>query len=156
VGGVTTIDGTLSASNSANFTIKGNWMNNGIFTHNTGTVVVDFSSISNQGSLSISGTATPQTFHNLNASASAAGKTLKFKSASTFIFAGTVTLTGSASSTLDIASTTPTSQWIATLSGTSVLNFLTVIDSGCSGGNNWTINDSVANLGNNGVCWSFI
>jgi hypothetical protein len=158
IGGATTITtkGTLQGSSGKNITIKGDWTNNGVYTHGSGTVVVDFSNISSvSGSISIAGSATPQTFNNITVTP-ASGRTLKFKSGSTFVFAGTVTLTGLPSNPLKLASTTPTSQWIGTLNGTSVLTYLTVIDSGCSGGSNWTVNDTVFNLGNNGVCWVFV
>jgi hypothetical protein len=160
IGGTTTIDGTLTAP-AGNLTIKGDFTNNGTFTHSSGTVVVDFSFIANQGSITIGGTATPQAFNNItaNASTSAPGKILKFKSGSTFTFAGTVTLSGNGSAPLKIASSTPTSQWTATLNGTSSVAFLAVVDSGCSGGNSFTTannSDSIFNLGNNGICWVFI
>ncbi len=160
VGGTTTIDGALSASSGSNFTIKGDWTNNGTFTHNSGTVVVDFSSLNAGGTINITGTATPQTFHNFTASASASGKNLKFKSGSTFAFAGTATMSGTGSAPLSISSITPSSQWLATLSGTSAVSFITVKDSGCSSSNDWlasnSARDTVLNLGNNGVCWTFV
>ncbi|MBX4191597.1 MAG: hypothetical protein KW804_02230 [Candidatus Doudnabacteria bacterium] len=154
ISGTTLIGGTL-ISTSGTLNIGGDWTNNGVFTHNSGTVAVNFSSIAQQGSISIAGSTSPQAFNNFTANTATSGKTLKFKSGSTFTVAGTLTLAGSTSNALKIAAITGTSQWILTLNGSAVVSHLTVIDSGCSGGNTISVVDSVFNLGNNGVCWLF-
>ncbi len=160
VSGTTTIDGTLSASNTNALTIKNDWTNNGTFTHNSGTVIVDMSALDRGSALTMGGTASTQTFYNFTSTTGA--RTLKFKTAASsppqFNFNGTINLTGTSEDNLNIASTIPGTQWLANIdsAGNSSLNFITVKDSGCVNGTlSFNVNDTVLNLGNNGTCWSF-
>lgn len=134
--------GTFTASDAQNLTIGGNWTNSGTFTHNNRTVIFDTT-----GTSTIAGTTT---FYNFTSTT--AGKTIRFTNSQTFTVANVLTLTGSTGNNIIITNTSSTTQWLITLSGTASVSFVTVSNSGCSGGNNITTTSST-DAGNNGVCW---
>ncbi|MEI6400271.1 MAG: autotransporter-associated beta strand repeat-containing protein [bacterium] len=154
--GVTTLgsDLTISAGTfvaPTTLNITGDFNNSGTYTHSNGTVtftpditgIVNFTGSSNT------------TFY--NATETTAGSTVQFKAGNTYTFAHTLTLTGSNGNPISINSDTPSSQWFMTLSGSASISYVTVRDSGCSGGNNVsTTSSTIYNYGNNGSCWSFI
>ena len=116
VTGTLTNAGTLSASDSSNLILKGNFANTGTFTHNNGTVVVTHATTS-----SFTGTTT---FYSLNANAP--GKTLQFGANQTFTVAGTLTLTGTDGSPLNIQSDLAGTSWKINLTNNVSLNYLFV------------------------------
>lgn len=140
---------TLSASGSATLTVTGNWTNNGIFTHNSGTI--EF--VPGSTSTITSGGASVNVFHNFTVS-SGAGKTLQFEAGDETKFEGTLTLVGTVDGPLTIDSTTST-QWELWATGSITVNRLIVKNSGCYTGTNTVgVNDTNINGGNNGTCWS--
>ncbi len=137
---------TLVANASQEFTVGGHWINNGAFTHSSGTVTFAFTNTS-----SISGATT---FNNFTSTT--AGKKIKFRAGQTFSIAGTFTITGASGNPIYIESTASASQWgVFFSSPQSGLTYTTIRDSGCAGGSA----DMAAGLtglengGNNGTCW---
>ncbi len=148
IGGTLTIAGTVLASNSASLTISGDLINNGTFTHNSGTVAFDTSSDTSVGG------SNAITFYNLTANA--AGKTIEFPAGSNPTIAGTFTLTGENGQPVKLMSDTPTSRWFITLSGTANFSYVFVIDAGCTSSNNIGPFQTMVDGGNNASCWKFI
>jgi endonuclease/exonuclease/phosphatase family metal-dependent hydrolase len=150
VGGSFTVGSgdAFSASSSASLTVTGNFVNNGTFTHNNGSVVLTPTLFSNVDGSS------DTTFYNFNI-ANQGGKTVKFKNGKTFGITNSLTATGSSSSTLYLVSMSSGSQWTINYTGsTATLEYVLVQDSACSG-NNITLNQRVIDGGNNGNCWRF-
>ncbi|MDP3697527.1 MAG: hypothetical protein Q8R55_05945, partial [Candidatus Taylorbacteria bacterium] len=138
---------TLTAHASNEFAVGGHWVNNGSFTHSSGTVTFE-----NPRTSSISGVTT---FNNLTSTT--AGKKIKFGAGQIFTFAGTLTVTGASGNTIKIESTASASQWLANFNNAqSGVTYATIIDSGCNGGTaNLTLDGTSVNGGNNGSCWVF-
>jgi len=136
---------TLIANASQEFTVGGHWLNNGSFTHSSGTVTFAFANTA-----SISGATT---FNNLTSTA--AGKKLKFKPGPTFGIAGTLAITGADGNTVKIESTASGSQWFVNFSGAqSAVTYATIRDSGCAADSaEVTLGTGMVNGGNNGTCW---
>ncbi len=157
-GATITSKGILSAPGTGKtLTLQGDFTNDGTFTHNSGTVVADLSTLASGGTLNITGTTTPMTFNNFTASiGSVQAPYLKFKNGSTFVFAGTFTANGTSDSYLGLQSASDGSQWTSTFNGSTSLSYLLVKDSTCSGGSDPSIVDSMIDGGNNGSCWHFI
>ncbi|HEX3095634.1 MAG TPA: hypothetical protein VHQ20_00760, partial [Patescibacteria group bacterium] len=147
VSGDLTITGTLLASNSATLTVAGNWVNNGTFTHNSGTVAITPATSS-----SVTGSSAT-TFQNLTISAP--DKTVLFKAGQTVTVGGTLTLAGTSGHNLIIGSTVNSSAWTIVVTGSFSMNYLSVSDSICGGGTDFTQNSTITNVGNNGACWHF-
>jgi hypothetical protein len=145
------IAGTVSASSANPLTISGNFTNNGIFTHNNGTVV--FSPTASTAS--ITGSTATTNFYNFTAS-NQADKTLRFKAGNTYGVSGLLTLSGSFAQPLDLQSDSAGSQWYITFTGTASITNIKVKDGGCSSSNNIAVSESVSNQGNNGSCWLVI
>jgi len=152
VTGNLTIGGTLSASNTNSLTIRGNFINNGTFTHNSGTVVINPTGTTSQ----VKGTTTPTNFYNFTLSPSSE-KTIQFGNGSTYGFAGTVTIGGSQGVPVIISSDSAGVRWNINLTGTAIINYVYIKDSGCAGGtNNVTLGQNSIDGSNNGVCWRLI
>ncbi len=151
VQGMTTIGGTLSASNANPITFAGTIANNGTFTHNSGTVV--FNPISN--TLGVTGSTATTSFNNLTVTG-LANKTVTFKAGNTYAVTGLLSLGGDGANPLNIFSDTPGAPWFVTFTGTSAIAFVRLRDAGCTGGNPIPLAETVVNLGNNGTCWLLI
>jgi hypothetical protein len=140
--------GTLVAPTS--LTIKGDFINNATFTHNSGTVTF----APNNGTLTskISGNSNT-TFNNLTVTT--AGSTIKFESGNAYIISGLLTATGSNGSPVSFLSTNLGEQWGITLN-TFSLTYLSVQDSFCTSSTILTDgNATVVRLtGNTGTCWA--
>ena len=153
IDGTLTINGTLLASNTSSLTVKGGFTNNGTFTHNNGTVILA-PSIS---PIQVTGTSNTA-FYNLNNSTN--GSRVNFKNGNTYTIDNALNFSSSAStSPITIGSILDGSQWFITFSTTpnGTMNFVSIKDAGCSGGQNKSgMNDTINNLGNNGTCWGFI
>ncbi len=128
-----------------------NFVNNGTFTHNSGTVVF-VPTVSGLLSSGIENSVTT-TFNNV--SVTTPGLTLQVLEGSTNIFAGTLTVTGTSGNPILIRSMAGAEQWFATFSTLPVLSYLNLIDSGCTGGLTAAQSATVYNQGNNGSCWGF-
>lgn len=145
---------TLTASNSHNLTIAGNFSNDGTFTHNNGTVV--FNNASEISSISSSAN---MAFYNLTVTT--AGKTIQFEihteNVPTFSFDGQFTVTGQSGLPVYIQSTVPTAQWLVdfNVAQTGISNAY-IRDSACAIGS-YSVSFNITNSGggNNGECWSF-
>ena len=96
---------TLSASSSASFTVAKSWTNNGVFTHNSGTVTLDSA---NAGTITGS-----TTFYNLYSSGIGAAKTITFVHGTTQTVEGTWTAVGSAGNLITLQRDN-TGAWIIT------------------------------------------
>lgn len=129
-----------------------NFVNNGTFTHNSGTVVIG-PTTTGLLSAGIENSVTT-TFNNV--SIVTPGLTVQVLEGSTNIFAGTLTITGSSGNPILIRSMAGAEQWFATFSTLPVLSYLNVLDSGCSGGLTAAQSATVYNQGNNGSCWGFV
>jgi len=84
-----------------------------------------------------------------------AGKSLQFKDGRTYTFSGVFNISGESGYNLALSSTTPSSQWTTTFNSTALVNYISVIDSACSGGGSINLVSTIVNLGNNGICWIF-
>ncbi|MFA6256700.1 MAG: hypothetical protein WCT29_00090 [Candidatus Paceibacterota bacterium] len=139
--------GTFTAPTTLN--VAGNFSRSGgTFTHNSGSVVL------NGANQAISGT---NTFNNFTKTV-AATDTLTFASASTQTFEGTFTITGVEGGLVNIASSTPSSQWLAHFnSPQTTVTYANVTDSGCDAGSSYVTIDSttVDGGGNDETCWNF-
>ncbi len=129
-----------------------NFVNNGTFTHNSGTVVIG-PTTTGLLSAGIENSVTT-TFNNV--SIVTPGLTVQVLEGSTNIFAGTLTITGSSGNPILIRSMAGAEQWFATFNTLPVLSYLNVLDSGCSGGLTAAQSATVYNQGNNGSCWGFV
>jgi fibronectin-binding autotransporter adhesin len=147
--------GTYTAP-AGTMTLTSDFTNNGTFTHNSGTVVLAPAAT---GTIQILGTSSTG-FYNLNDTV--AGSTIKIKNGNTLTINNTLTLTGTSSRPIDLASTVNGSQWTVNFvlaSNNITISFITVKDSACSGNNiSNTLassghNDTIQNRGNNGSCW---
>lgn len=154
--GTTTVGKDLTISTGilvapSSLTLGGDFTNNGTFTHGNGTVTLSptNSSLTN----SILGS-TNTTFYNFTNTTP--NSILKFKAGNTYTFANSLTLTGTPGNLITLSSDTIGVQWLMTLSGTDSISYVGVKDSGCSGGNNVTMNPNIFNNGNNGSCWFFV
>ncbi|MDP2648034.1 MAG: hypothetical protein Q8P35_02235 [Candidatus Yanofskybacteria bacterium] len=138
---------TLVGDDSLEFTIMGNFINNGSFTHSSGTVTFAGANTS-----SVTGTTTFNDFVS-----TAAGKKIKFGAKNIFTVAGTFTVTGAESNTIKLESTASASQWAINFnSPQSAVTYATVTDAGCQPGSlNLTLDATSFNGGNNGNCWAF-
>ena len=137
---------TLIANATQEFTVGGNWINNGSFTNSSGTVTFAFTRTA-----SVSGATA---FHNVTSTT--AGKKIKFKAGQTFPIAGTLTLTGASGNPIRIESTASGSQWLVNFSGAqSALTYAQIKDSGCVGVSGLVAEGQtgVVDGGNNGTCW---
>jgi len=141
---------TLVADDSSEFTVARNFMNNGAFTHSSGTVTFG----AGTGTASVSGTGT-MTFNNFTVATP--DKKIKFQAGKIFTFAGTFSVAGLSGSTVKIESTASGSQWLAHFnSAQSGVTYATITDSGCDAGTaNVTLGATSVNGGNNANCWSF-
>ncbi|MBN1670751.1 MAG: DUF11 domain-containing protein [Kiritimatiellae bacterium] len=118
-----TISSALTAPGSALY-VEGNFVNNGSFTHGSGTVVFQGSGVTtNLGST---------TFHNLQCSTG--GKTNVFDSAGTVTVNGTLTLAGSPGNMVVLRSTADGSPWALAVAGSASVSLVDVKDSNASGG----------------------
>ncbi len=135
---------TFVASDSASFTIAGNFTDAGTFTHSNGTVTFDTT-----GASEIDGNST--VFYNFNSTTST--KALKFKEAETVRINGLLTLTGVTLNTITGAST-----WTINFQGTKAISSTTITRSACDGTSLQIDVSTGSNIdgGNNGTCWVFI
>ena len=142
----------FQASDSAAFTLAGNFTNNGTFTHNNGTVTLDTA-----GTTVITSVA-DMSFYNL--AATTPGKTLQFQkhtsNVPTFSFDAQFTVTGATGNWVNIQSDTPTAQWMVDFNvAQTAVTYAMVRDSACAVGS-LTVTYSVTNSGggNVGSCWN--
>lgn len=150
VNGHVTNDGTLSASATASITLEGDFTNNGTFTANGGTVT--YAPVANAKIATING-ANGITFYNFTNTT--AGSSLVFKSGNTYVFGGTLTLTGATGNPIWITSETLGVQWTATLNLGSLFR-VNIRDAACFESNTLAPNRQISNQGNNGSCWGLI
>lgn len=130
--------------------IGGDFINNGTFTHNNGTVNI-FSTYNNKVS-QVGGSANTTTFYILTATNP--GSTLQFANGKTYVFNSQLEVLGSSGNPVWLRSNLLNSQWTVTFSGTVTLDYVNVQDAACSGGNTLTRNYRVYDQGNNGSCWN--
>ncbi len=140
--------GTLSAPTT--LTVVDTLTNNGTFTANSGTVVMQPAA----GGISIVNGSANITFNNFTSLIP--DTTIKFAAGRTYGFDGTLNVEGDDSGLVRLLSTSNGDQWFITMTGTAELSYIGVRDSGCSGGNPISTSHSNINNGNNGTCWSFI
>jgi hypothetical protein len=159
VAGNLTIAGTLDASASSSLTFRKDWINNGTFNHNSGTVVVSPTGLTIP---EIKGS-TNSTFHNFTANLP--GGVIRFKggadeSSAKTSFLGTLILSGSVAGNLSVESTSSfVLNWYPYFGPSSTLNlsYLVIRDAICATDSRSVVfTDTVLNGGNNGACWSFI
>lgn len=145
--------GTVTAP-SGNLTVARNFTNNGTFTHNSGTVVLDTTTTATVTSAS-GGT----TFNNFTSTA--ATKTIQFTKHTTgtpvFTFAGTFTITGTSGNLINIYSDTNGTQWKAHFnSNQTSVTYANIRDGGCNTGTaNVFLGTDSTSAGNNDTCWVF-
>ena len=147
VGHDLTIGGTLIAP-ADTLTVNHDFVNNGTYTADSGTVA-----ISPTGTSQIRGSS-GTSFGNLTINAP--GKTVQFAAGLTFTITGTLTLAGTSGTNLNIQSTGPGVQWLLNLTGPAVsASYISVKDSGCAVGSH-TVSAGLGSqdLGNNGSCWA--
>ncbi len=146
------IGDSLSASNTNNLIVGGNFVNNGTFTHNNGTVVINPTGLTSQ----VNGSTSTINFYNFTMTPSSE-KTIQFKNGGTIGFAGTVTIGGAQGIPVNIASDSAGVRWNINLTGTAVINYAYIKDSGCAGGTNTVIlGQNAIDGSNNSACWRFI
>jgi hypothetical protein len=139
---------------SGNLTVARNFTNNGTFTHNSGTVVLDTTTTATVTSAS-GGT----TFNNFTSTA--ATKTIQFTKHTTgtpvFTFAGTFTITGTSGNLINIYSDTNGTQWKAHFnSNQTSVTYANIRDGGCNTGTaNVFLGTDSTSAGNNDTCWVF-
>jgi hypothetical protein len=139
--------GTFTAP-AGNFTVGGNFTNTGTFSHNNGTVILNTAATSTVGGANTS-------FYNF--SSTVPNKTIQFTNGNTFTFNGTLTLTGSSGSPINVLSSSNGVQWTFYLVGTSSISYINVKDSACHGSSATVASsESINNGGNNGPCWGFV
>ncbi|MDP2735276.1 MAG: hypothetical protein Q8P12_03645, partial [bacterium] len=143
---------TLIASGSSAFTVGGNWSNNGIFTHNSGTVTFDAATTS-----VISGATAWNNF-----TSATPGKTLQFEAGTTQTFEGAFTVTGAVGNLIAIQSDATGTKWTADFTnqqgseGSPTVTHAAVQDSGCAPASANAVLDSTSqDDGNNEDCWVF-
>jgi hypothetical protein len=138
---------TLIANETQEFTVGGNWINNGSFTHSSGTVTFAFTRTA-----SVSGATV---FNHLTSTA--AGKKIKFKAGQLFTFAGNLTTTGASGNPIFLESTASGSQWLVEFTTPqSNPTYTTIRDAGCSGAVSEQMDSGLTGVvdgGNNGTCW---
>jgi hypothetical protein len=145
--------GTVTAP-SGNLTIARNFTNNGAFTHNSGTVVLDTTTTATVTSAS-GGT----TFNNFTSTT--ATKTIQFTKHTTgtpvFTFAGTFTITGSSGNLINLYSDTSGTQWKAHFNAHQYsVSFVNLRDGGCdTGTSNVYLDSGSTSVSNNDTCWVF-
>ena len=143
---------TFSASNSAAFSVAGNFTNNGTFTNNSGTLTLDTTNTS-----IISSTAN-MTFYNM--SVTTPGKILKFgkhtANVPTFSFDNLFTVTGGVNNLIQLQSDTPGSQWMVDFNfAQNAITFIFLRDAACAIGSlSVTYSGTNSAGGNNGSCWN--
>lgn len=148
VNGNVTINGSgiFTASNTAAFTIAGNWSNSGTFNHSLGTVTFDTA-----GTSVLTGATTFNNFADTTA-----GSILSFTASETFTINGLLTITGVSANKIHIHSTSPPTQWKINHQGTESVTYAHISDSGCDvASTTITLDSTSTNDGNNGTCWSF-
>ncbi len=139
---------------SGNLTVARNFTNNGTFTHNSGTVVLDTTTTATITSAS-GGT----TFNNFTSTA--ATKTIQFTKHTTgtpvFTFAGTFTITGTSGNLINVYSDTNGTQWKAHFnSNQTSVTYANIRDGGCNTGTaNVFLGTDSTSAGNNDTCWVF-
>lgn len=143
----TIANGTFVAPTA--MTVNGDFVNNGTFTNNSGTVTL--APTSQTLISSILGTS-DTTFNNLTITT--AGSTIKFKEGNTYTIAGALTVTGTNPAPVSLLSVTEGQQWNISLN-TYSLTWVSIQDSNCTSGSVLTDgNATITNLGNNtGSCW---
>ncbi|QQS22956.1 DUF2341 domain-containing protein [bacterium] len=147
---------TISAGNfsitAESLILGGDFTNNGTFTPNEGSVVMQ----------PLNSTKTSQILGSSNTSlgyfqAMTPGSTIKFQAGRTYTWLE-LTVVGSEAEPVTFSSTSAGSQWNVTLTDTNYIQYLRVKDSACVG-DTYTFprdNPDLYNLGNNGTCWGFI
>ncbi|MGE5392909.1 MAG: hypothetical protein ACM3NH_04150, partial [Candidatus Saccharibacteria bacterium] len=141
---LTVVSGTLGAPTT--LTLNGDFINNGTFTSNSGTVVIN----PTKTIVTIGGSSNTN-FYNLTINKGAA--VINFGAGRTFGVNGALNLQGQSGRPLVLASDTPGTMWRINFTGTSNISFVTIKDAGCSGGNNISLSESVNNAGNIESCW---
>ncbi|MEX1123886.1 MAG: hypothetical protein WEC81_01825, partial [Patescibacteria group bacterium] len=143
--------GTVTAP-SGNLTVARNFTNDGGFTHNSGTVILDTTTTATVSS-SNSGT----TFNHFTSTA--ATKTIQFEKHTTdvpvFTFAGTFTITGTAGNLINLYSDTSATQWKAHFnSDQTTVTYVNLRDGGCDTGTSTVFMDATStSVSNNDTCW---
>ncbi len=156
VGGTLTIaSGATFISTSNNLAIGNDFTNNGTFTHNSGTVVLNTSSQADIGGSSST------TFDDFSVSGLNAAKVITFKhhtaNLPVYSFAGTFTLTGSIDYPLTLTSDNGTDQWLADFASAqpSSVTYTHISYSGCSNSADVTLDSSSVDAAHNDSCWVF-
>lgn len=145
--------GTVTAP-SGNLTIARNFTNNGTFTHNSGTVVLDTTTTATVTSAT-GGT----TFNNFTSTTAA--KTIQFTKHTTgtpvFTFAGTFTITGASGNKINLYSDTSGTQWKAHFNAHQYsVAYVNLRDGGCdTGTSNVYMDTGSTSVSNNDTCWVF-
>jgi hypothetical protein len=94
-------------------------------------------------------------FYNL--SSTVPNKTIQFTNGNTFTFNGTLTLTGSSGSPINVLSSSNGVQWTFYLVGSVSISYINVKDSACHASSaSVAPSDTINNGGNNGSCWGFV
>ncbi len=154
-GNVTThdieINGTLTADGNT-FTISGNWVNSGIFTANTSTVVL------NGSNQTITGSSTFNNFSKTESSNNSTDSILTFDNTATQTISGLLTLDGfDADDRINLVSDSPGTQWSLVLSASAskAIDFIDVTDSDASDSdaNQKPVNPTNALDGGNNLDW---
>ncbi|HET6224877.1 MAG TPA: T9SS type A sorting domain-containing protein [Bacteroidia bacterium] len=102
-----TISGTLTAPASATMNVAGNWVNNGTFTHNSGTIVfngttsISGSSSNSFNNITISGTLTGPSSANINVAGNWTNNGIFTHNNGTVTFNGATVMTGSATTSFN-------------------------------------------------------
>ncbi|MDP3986035.1 MAG: LamG-like jellyroll fold domain-containing protein [Candidatus Veblenbacteria bacterium] len=151
VNGAVSISGTLTASQTAVFSVAGDFTNNGTFNNSSGTVTFD-----GAGTSTFNGSSAPAiTFHHFTSTT--AGKVLSFTEAKTFRINGVLTIRGSSGNQITIRSTSASNQWLINHQGTESVQYAAIYDSGCDGSSTYISLDNTSSDGdgNNGTCWLF-
>jgi Zn ribbon nucleic-acid-binding protein len=148
--GTIEIDGTLNGTTNKNISVNNDWINDGTYTANGGEIVVN----PQNATPSVIGGTANTTFSKLTIVSG--DRIVQFKAGNTFAVTGLMTLTGTSTQPLEIASTIPGSQWLLNFTGTHSMTYVRLRDGGCNGGN--PVNpQGVYNLSNNDyTCWNFV
>ncbi len=143
LGGNFTINsGATFVAPSGNFNVAGNWSNNGTFTHNSGTVVLNGTNQTIAGSTA---------FNSFTKSVATAA-TLTFPAAVSQSFAGTLSLNGASGQLLTIASSTGSSVANINLTGSALVRYVSVSYNNNTGSNILATNGTD---GGNNTGWTF-
>lgn len=139
---VTIGSSVLWKAGSSQWTVSGDWVNNGTFNAQTSTVEFD-----GTGTSTISGS---NTFYNLTCETG--GKTLQFEASSTQTITGALTLTGNSGDRIRLRSSSPGMYWYIDPQGTRSVSYVDVEDSYNSNSTSITATNSVK--GGHTVNWS--